>query len=84
MQANGLVERHNRTVLNCLLKLVKRVAGGKRDDWVNYVPCIVNAINSHKHRSTRRTPFECVFGWTPMTMLQKHFEILHEEGNPSR
>ncbi|CAK9299540.1 unnamed protein product [Gordionus sp. m RMFG-2023] len=57
-QANGMVERVNRTIQNELLKCIK-------DDqltWTDALPGILFAYNTSDHESSKFTPFELMYG----------------------
>ncbi|CAK9292697.1 unnamed protein product [Gordionus sp. m RMFG-2023] len=59
-QANGMVERVNRTIQNALLKCIK-------DDqliWTNALPGIIFAYNTSLHESSKFTPYELMYGRT--------------------
>uniref|UniRef100_A0A5S6Q9H7 RNA-directed DNA polymerase n=1 Tax=Trichuris muris TaxID=70415 RepID=A0A5S6Q9H7_TRIMR len=57
-QANGLVERTNRTVSGVLSAYVN----SKHNDWDELLPFVMLALNTAEHSSTRFTPFELVYG----------------------
>ena len=53
-QTNGLVERHNRTLLNKLRVYCSRYL----TDWDKYLPQVVGAYNSTQHSTTGIGPFK--------------------------
>ncbi|XP_065321435.1 KRAB-A domain-containing protein 2-like [Gordionus sp. m RMFG-2023] len=55
-QANGMVERANRTLQNSLLKCTK----SNEKDWPGVLPGIVFAYNS-RHESSKFTPYEMMY-----------------------
>ncbi|CAK9292277.1 unnamed protein product [Gordionus sp. m RMFG-2023] len=57
-QANGMVERANRTLQNSLLKCTK----GNQKDWPGVLPGIVFAYNTSTHESSKFTPYEMMYG----------------------
>lgn len=56
-QSNGLVEKFNHTIQNCLLKMVN----DHQNDWDDYLDPILFAIRTSKQKSTGYTPFEMMF-----------------------
>ncbi len=63
-QANGLVERCNRTIQTALLK----VLGEQHDMWPAALHGVVFAFNTAKHKSTGFSPFYVVHGWHARTV----------------
>lgn len=59
---NGLVERINNTYKNML----KNYVNTEQTDWSFYIPHITFAYNSSVHETTKFTPFELVYGRTPV------------------
>ena len=57
-QTDGLVERHNRTLLEMLTKYVS----GQFYDWDDHLPYLIMAYNTSIHDSTGCTPFSMVYG----------------------
>lgn len=57
-QADGRVERVNRTLKECLTRLFQENAA----DWDMLLPSVAMAINSSKHESTGYTPFFLAHG----------------------
>ncbi|KAA8498172.1 Transposon Ty3-G Gag-Pol polyprotein [Porphyridium purpureum] len=55
-QANGAVERFNRTLCDMLSSWVTE------DDWDLWLPACVAAFNQTRHSTTQRTPYELMFG----------------------
>jgi hypothetical protein len=57
-QTNGQVERVNRTIEEILRHYVPQ----QHDDWDECLPVVEFAYNSSIHATTKKTPFEVVFG----------------------
>ena len=57
-QANGKIERFNRTLVTMLRKAVS----GRPDDWENYLPAVLMAYRSTPTESTGFTPYYLVYG----------------------
>ena len=57
-QTDGLVERHNRTLLELLSKYVRY----QYSDWDDHLPFLTMAYNTSVHDSTGCTPFSLVYG----------------------
>jgi transposase InsO family protein len=64
-QANGLVERTNRTILNYLRKYLEG-----NNDWVELLQGLSFAINTSVHTSTGYTPFQAVYGRRPIVPFE--------------
>jgi len=60
-QANGMVERVNRTIK----EIATTVCKGHQEIWANYVGVIEYAINTRISSVTRFSPYELVFGRQP-------------------
>ena len=65
-QANGLVERNNRTIENSLLKVLNQ----KPEDWPDALPGVLFAYNTSRHKSTRYTPFFLLYGRDAVLSVQ--------------
>jgi hypothetical protein len=63
-QANGLVERSNRTILAYLRKFLEG-----SNDWVTLLPMLQFSLNTACHTSTGQTPFRLVYGRRPRVPL---------------
>ncbi|CAK9295464.1 unnamed protein product [Gordionus sp. m RMFG-2023] len=57
-QANGMVERVNRTIQNALLKCIEN----DQLVWTDALPGILFAYNTSCHDSSKFTPFELMYG----------------------
>jgi hypothetical protein len=57
-QTNGMVERFNRTIGECLAKLV----ADKEKEWDEYVESVLFAYRTMKHNTTGYTPFYLLYG----------------------
>lgn len=55
LQTNDLVERFNQTLQHCLVKLVNK------DNWDEYIDCVLFAYRTSKYHSTNVTPFELMY-----------------------
>lgn len=55
---NGQIERVNR----CILAIISKLSADDTSKWYKFVPQVQRAINSNIHCSTKRTPFELMFG----------------------
>eukprot|EP01129_Flabellula_baltica_P014316 TRINITY_DN681_c0_g5_i1.p1 TRINITY_DN681_c0_g5~~TRINITY_DN681_c0_g5_i1.p1 ORF type:complete len:1501 (+),score=216.30 TRINITY_DN681_c0_g5_i1:1184-5686(+) len=75
-QADGQVERFNRTLKSMLKKYVSE----DRDDWDAYIDYVVSAYNTGSHAATQESPYFLMFGSeynTPLTaVFKKSFETL--------
>ena len=60
-QANGQVERYNRTILSMLRCYVEE----HQNDWDRYASALTYAYNNHVHRGTGTTPFELILSRPP-------------------
>ena len=59
-QANGMVERMNRTTSEMILKMLK--AERKQKDWVDYIPTVAFTLRTSKHASTNYEPLLLMTG----------------------
>ena len=62
-QANGMVERCNRT----LLAMLRTVVSEQQDDWDDQLPALLSAYRSTPHGSTGVSPYRMLYG-VEMTM----------------
>ena len=72
-QTNGLVERHNRTLVNML----RVYCSGYMTDWDKYLPPIMGAYNSTQHSTTGINPFMILTGMEramPLTFIYPEYE----------
>ncbi|XP_063717608.1 uncharacterized protein LOC134844724 [Symsagittifera roscoffensis] len=72
-QTNGLVERHNRTLVNMLRVNCSRYM----TDWDKYLPQVVGAYNSTQHSTTGINPFMMLTGREramPLTFFYLEYE----------
>lgn len=70
-QMNGLVERFNGT----LKRMLRRFVGENGKDWPQWVPFLLFAIREVPQASTGFSPFELLYSWQLMGVL----EVLREE-----
>ena len=68
-QANGLVERLNKTLKSVLSAYVNPA----HKDWDDKVPLAAFAINSARQSTTRYTPFELLYGRSPALPIEYVF-----------
>ena len=57
-QANGLVERQNRTIQGSMLKVLE----GEPQRWPDALQGVLFAFRTARHKSTGQTPFEMLYG----------------------
>ena len=57
-QANGMVERCNRS----LLAMLRAVVSEQQDDWGDHLPAVLSACRSTPHSSTGLSPYRMVYG----------------------
>ena len=74
-QANGLVERNNRTIQSSLLKVLNQ----KPEDWPDVLPGVLFAYNTSRHKSTRYTPFFLLYGRDAVLRIQVSNQSIEEE-----
>ena len=84
-QANGSVERLNRTMGTMLSKLVTK----NPRDWPDYLPEVQLACSSSKHSSIKWSPYEVVFKEKPHTTIGQTAEkicprITKESGDTTK
>ena len=73
-QSNGIVERFNSTFISQISKLQNE----ENNSWDEYLQAVVFAYNSGKHKTTRFSPYELVFGRPPRFPIhskQTHFSF---------
>ena len=82
-RGNGQVENMNRSVINCLAKqliadcLVK-LSADKPDSWWKYTNRVQRFFNNSYHRSTKKSPFELMFGVKMRTAEDKDLAAVLE------
>jgi hypothetical protein len=57
-QTNGMVERFNRTIGECIAKLVQE----DNKEWDQFIDAVLLAYRTKKHKTTNKTPFYLVYG----------------------
>lgn len=57
-QTNGMVERFNRTIGECIGKLLS----DKEKEWDEYLDAVLLAYRTSKHETTGFTPFQLIYG----------------------
>ncbi|KZS16055.1 Uncharacterized protein APZ42_018258 [Daphnia magna] len=68
-QTNGQVERANRTLVSTIRSYVNL----SHNDWDLHIPMATLAINSARQSSTKRSPFELIYGRTPVLSGENAF-----------
>lgn len=71
-QANGLVERNNRTIQNLLLK----VLGDNHSKWPVALGGVVFAYNTSKQKSTGFSPFYLMYGRHPRLPMEVDADLI--------
>ena len=79
-QANGQVERYNRT----LVAMLRNYVNDHQNDWDQYAEALTYAYNNHVHRSTGTTPFELVLSRPPPVFSLHHKVNPRERPTPGR
>ena len=77
---NGLTEKYNRRLLNMLGTL----EAAQKKDWKKYVPSLVYASNYTKHKTTKVSSFELMFGRNPKLPIDSAFETPVESSYSSQ
>jgi hypothetical protein len=70
-QTDGQTERTHRTIEQILRAFVHK----QHSDWLDYLPLAEFSYNNSKHSSTSFSPFEALYGFspiTPPTLLNSH------------
>ena len=70
-QANGLVERQNRTIKNSLIK----VLGDKPAEWPFIVEGVLFAHRVSKHSSTKYSPFKLLYNREPVLPVDIKYQL---------
>jgi transposase InsO family protein len=70
-QANGLVERQNRTTLACIMKGCDQ----HLEDWPYALNSVLLSYRTTKHKSTKYTPFRLMFGRDPVILAELADEV---------
>ena len=71
---NGMPERFNQTLLNMLRTLEDH----QMSDWKSYVPSLVHAYNSTRHKSTGFASHYLMFGRHPRLAVDAFLGIKQE------
>jgi hypothetical protein len=74
-QANGMVERFNKTLASMLSKYVSE----HQRDWDQYVHRLAAAYNSAEHASTGYSPYELMYGAAPRLPSQVSMDLWRAE-----
>jgi hypothetical protein len=79
-QTNGMVERFNHTIGECIAKLVQE----DNKEWDQFVDAVLLAYRTKKHKTTSKTPFYLVYGReaTLPIDLKIPSRLENEEENP--
>ncbi|KAG8240135.1 hypothetical protein J437_LFUL007314 [Ladona fulva] len=73
-QANGLVERSNRTIQRAMLKVLQE----EQTDWVTVLDGVLFAFRTTRHRSTGVTPYELMFARKPILPVQCIINVIDD------
>jgi hypothetical protein len=79
-QTNGMVERFNRTISECISKLVQ----DNNKEWDQLIDAVLLAYRTKKHKTTGKTPFYLIYG-REVTLpidLKIPSQIFQNEENP--
>ena len=77
-QANGLVERFNKTIVSMLRKFV----AVNQTDWDVYIPYVLWAYNTTYQASTKTSPYRLVFGREPVLPIDNLFDGIRIANTP--
>ena len=69
-QANGMIERTNRTTSQMILKML--CENNKQQDWVDYLPTVGFALRTSIHKSTSYEPLALLLGRKPKIPVECH------------
>lgn len=72
-QANGLVERVNRTID----AIMKKRSISEKNNWVGYLPATAFAYRSLKQDTTKQSPFYLLYGYEPTTYFDNSIQPLN-------
>ena len=70
-QTNGLIERYNQTLINCLVKYIN----DDQSDWDRHSDPVLMAYRSSVHKSTKQTHFFLAFGKKPRLLIVADFPV---------
>lgn len=79
-QANGLVERYNKTLISHIRKFLtngvpsRQIISRYKDTWETYFPYVVWHYNTTKQQSLNQVPFILVFGREPIFPIDHFIE----------
>lgn len=76
-EANGLIERFNRT----LGQVLRKRPDVERKDWHIYLPAALYAYRTLKQQTTKYTPFQLTYGREPYSPFDRYLEKAMEELN---
>ena len=68
-QANGMVERGHRPIVDALAKMGE----GRGEDWVTHLPAVLWADRSTTKSTTNSTPYHMVCGQDPVLPIELEF-----------
>ena len=77
-QANGQVERLNKTIIESLSAVVEEFTKEEPADWDKYIPGIQFAYNTARHEVLGMTPFEIIHGRSsrlPFALLTQYARV---------
>jgi hypothetical protein len=76
-QANGLVERQNRTTEGC----IKKACEDRMDDWPFALDSVLLSVRTSKHASTGYTPFRLMFMRDPVIAAEVEDDKIDIQAN---
>jgi hypothetical protein len=74
-QTNGMVERFNRTIGECIAKLLS----DKEKEWDEYIESVLLAYRTMKHESTKFIPFQLIYGRQAKLPVELKITIFQDE-----
>jgi transposase InsO family protein len=72
-QTNGVVERFNASMVVQVSKLQQQY----HNNWDDYLDAVIFAYNSSKHKTTRYSPFELLFSYSPRLPIDPSPPLAH-------
>jgi hypothetical protein len=76
-QSDGQTERMNRL----LEEVLRHYVAPAHDNWDELLPLAEFAINRATNASTQKSPFQVVYGYQPMTPLDRYYETLMSDAD---
>jgi hypothetical protein len=75
LQANGLVERQNRTIKQSLLKILEQ---DHKEDWPNVLDGVLFAHRTARHKSPGFSPYKLLYGREPVLPIDVKYDTLQQ------